>query len=165
MAVTVEDGSVVANADSYLSVADADSYFTEHGSPSEWTGATTGEKEAALKYATIWLDSNFQWYSEVYSTSQVLEWPRKAFYDSDGRAVGGENNMPQALLDATAETALEWLKESFTSAASAIRRERIGSAEVEYATTSGQKKVIGFVKKMVRKLGRPSSTNIRVVKG
>ncbi len=36
MALIVEDGTGLANAESYLSVADADAYFLAHGNPSDW---------------------------------------------------------------------------------------------------------------------------------
>jgi len=164
MTITVEDGTVVANADSYLSVAAADTYFTEHDSPSEWTGATTPGKEAALKYATRRLDNSYKWYSCIISTSQVLGWPRASFVDSEGRSIGGASIMPQALLDATAELALEHLKTSLNEAVSNKRRERIGSSEVEY-TGGGAKMNYAYVTAMVSELGRPKAAGGRVRKG
>ena len=164
MSITVEDGSVVSGANSYLSVADADSYFTEHSSPADWSGATTGEKEAALKYATLWLDNNQKWYSCIVSTSQVLDWPRKSFVDSEGRSIGGSNVMPQALLDATAELAIEYIKSNFVEATENIRRERMGSSETEYSG-GGPGMDYSFVVLMISELGRPRTSGIRIVKG
>lgn len=164
MTITVETGAVVANADSYLSVADADTYFSGHGSPTTWTGATTAEKEAALKYATRWLDSNYKWYSDIYSTSQVLGWPRVAYTDHDGRSVGGLSVMPQDLLDATAEMALEYLSNEFVSSTQGISRERIGSAEVQYSGGSS-KRTYTYVAGLLINLGVKRGSNRRVRKG
>lgn len=165
MALTVEDGSVVSGAESYLSVADADTYFTNHGSPSDWTGATTAAKEAALRYATRWLDQNFTWKSNIYSTSQVLDWPRIAFYDDDDRTIGGVNNMPQELLDATAEMALAHIQESLVEPGNNIYRERVGSAEVVYNGAGGSKKSYHFVSRMLHRLGRPSTSQVTLKRG
>lgn len=165
MALTVEDGSVVSGADSYLSVDDADVYFSKHSSPVEWTEATTAQKEAALRYATQWLDINFTWESDIYSTAQTLDWPRVAFYDDDDRTIGGVNNMPQALLDATAEMALEYLKGSFVEGSTGIKRERIGSAEVEYAGSSGGQRSYGYVTRLLHKLGRSKATQVTLRRG
>ena len=41
MALTHEDGTGKADAESYLSVTDADTYHTAHGDPAAWSGATT----------------------------------------------------------------------------------------------------------------------------
>ena len=164
MTMIVEDGTVIANANSYLSVAAADTYFTEHGSPTDWSDLTTGDKESALKYATKWLDNNYKWYSCIISTSQVLDWPRKAFTDSEGRSIGGSGIMPQDLLDATAEMALEQTKSSLVESSANVRRERIGSSEVEY-TGSGSSRSYAFITLGISELGRPRKSGIRIRKG
>lgn len=165
MALTVEDGTVVSLAESYLSADDGDTYFSKHGSPSEWTSATLAQKESALRYATTYLDSQFDWRGEIYSTLQVLDWPRTVFYDDDGRSLGGSGNMPQALLDATAEMALEYLKDNFVEGTTNIKRERIGSAEVEYTGAGSSSKNFLFVAKILRRIGKPRANQVRVRRG
>lgn len=164
MTIVVEDGTIVANADSYLSVADADTYFTGHGNPSEWSGLTTAEKEASLKYATKKLDQLFKWYGNIEDTTQVLGWPRTAFYDSEGRTIGGTGIMPQALLDATAEMALEYSQDDFVASSTNVARERIGSSEVQYAGNASTKSYT-YVTALVSELGVRKSSRRRVIKG
>lgn len=163
MTLTVETGAVVANADAYISLTDANTYFTNHGSPSDWTGATDANKEAAIRYATKWLDGYYKWYSDILDTDQVLAWPRAAFTDEDGRSVGGEDVMPTALLDATCEMALEHLKDGFVESSTGVKRERIGSAEVEYAGSHGSRNY-KYVNKLVRQLGVPRSKAGKVIR-
>jgi len=76
MALTVEDGTGKANADSYISQTDADTYFSNHDSPTAWTGLTSDQKDAALRYATTALDGLFAWEGFVVTSTQALGWPR-----------------------------------------------------------------------------------------
>jgi len=76
MAFVVEDGSVVEDANSYVSVGEANAYFTDRGITA-WTG-TDAVKEAALIRATDYLDMRF---GENFIGDKVLEshsvaWPR-----------------------------------------------------------------------------------------
>lgn len=105
MTLIVEDGTVIANAESYISVAEADTYWTNHGDPASWTDATTIQKEVALRYATSWIDVNYKWRSTLLEEAQVLDWPRGLFVDDDCRTRGG-TTIPQELKDAEAEMAL-----------------------------------------------------------
>ena len=164
MTITVEDGTIVANADSYQSVAGADAYFTEHGDPSTWSDATTAAKEGALKYATRWLDNNHTWYSCIISTSQVLGHPRAAFTDTEGRSIAGPDTMATALLEATAEMANEHLQTAVNESVGNKRRERIGSSEVEY-TGAGATRAYAYIHGIVSELGRKKSAGRRIRKG
>jgi hypothetical protein len=107
MALVTEDGSGKSDAESYLSVADADSYHTTHGDPSDWSGATTAEKEAALRLATQYLDATYdgRWSGVKFSADQALSWPRDSV-EVDGYVLSA-SDLPQQLLDATAEAALK----------------------------------------------------------
>src|SRR4051794_29732341 len=113
MALIVEDGTGLATADSYLSLADANIYFTNHGSPVEWTGAADAAKESALRYAARWLDGKFTWIGLLVQGTQSLEWPRiqglayKDTIDWEGRVY---DPVPQKVKDAQCEVALAHLK-------------------------------------------------------
>ena len=48
MAIIVEDGTGLANANSFISVAGADAYWAEVTTPALWNAANTAAKEAAL---------------------------------------------------------------------------------------------------------------------
>ncbi len=152
MALVVEDGSIVAGAESYLSVTDADTYWTEHGSPTAWTGATTAGKEAALRYATQWIDDNFSWTGLIVSSAQVLDWPRQSVYDDQGRLVA-DTIIPQKLKDATAEMA----KNNIDSALAAtqarggdVKSEKVDVIEIVYMDWASPGVDYPYVEDMLR---------------
>lgn len=81
MALVVEDGTGLPNAEAYSSVADADTYHAGHGAPAAWTASTTAEKEDGLRigcgeymqpvYGTLW-----KGHKNDVDTNQALDWPR-----------------------------------------------------------------------------------------
>lgn len=123
MALVVETGAGVAGADSYISVADADTYFTEHGSPSTWTSASTAEKESALRYAAVWVDDH-AWLSTLVSATQALAWPRNGFTDHKGRT-WLSTQVPGDVVDAQCEAALAHLAGDGLNAAPAAALQEI----------------------------------------
>lgn len=104
MSLVVEDGTGKTDAQSYVSLADANAYHTTRGNTA-WTG-TDAEKEAALIRATEFLDGRLfcRWPGLKYSTTQALEWPRIDALDSDGEDIS--ESVPAGLVKATCEAAL-----------------------------------------------------------
>lgn len=118
MSLIVEDGSIVANAESYLSVADADTYHSLRGNTS-WAGTSpatsTSAKEAALRKATEFINNEYygRWKGELVDEDQSLAWPRNyAINDETGQYYDSES-IPLLLKRATAEMALIALTEEF----------------------------------------------------
>jgi hypothetical protein len=74
MALIVEDGNGLANAESYVSVADCTTYCTAHGLTA-WTGADA-VKEVALRNATQYIDTNYSFKYDKTYVDQALEFPR-----------------------------------------------------------------------------------------
>jgi len=103
--IVVETGVGLTNANSYLSVVDADTYHANHSGSTVWSGAAEADKEKALRLATQYLDVKYTWKGLKKLRTQVLSWPRHDVYDSDGHHVSN-NAIPQALKDACAELAL-----------------------------------------------------------
>ena len=140
------------NADSYVTLLEAETYWVNHGNPSDWDTASTPELESALRYATQYLEQNFTWYSTIYDVSQSLSWPRRPYWDSQGRPVAGDGVIPWQVKDAVCELALEYLKDDFTSSDTEnIQSETIGAASVTYAT--GSKKTYPYMRMMLRDFG------------
>ena len=82
MALIVEDGTGLDTAESYISVADAETYCTAHGLTA-WTG-TDGVKEAALRNATQYIDTMYNFRSAKSYYAQALEFPRQMWdWDDD----------------------------------------------------------------------------------
>jgi hypothetical protein len=74
MALIVEDGTGLDNAESYVSVVDCGTYCTAHAL-SAWTG-TDAAKESALRNATQYIDTNYSFKYEKTYVEQALEFPR-----------------------------------------------------------------------------------------
>ena len=108
MALIVEDGSGKADAESYLSVADADTRIAALPSPpASWTGATTAAKEAALRDGTRYLDLLYgsRWRGRKTDRDNALGWPRFRARDDD-EYLYDSDDIPSALEDATAQAAV-----------------------------------------------------------
>lgn len=167
MALTVETGAIVAGADSYQSLAAADTYFTNHGSPSEWEDATDPVKESALRYATRWIDSTLTWRGEIVDNDQVLDWPRAGVYDDENRLVASDS-IPQILKDATCEAALEHLRSALNvglDRGGAIKRRRVeGAVETEYMDGAPGERVRRFVADLLTPYLAASPAGLRLVR-
>jgi hypothetical protein len=109
MALVVENGTGLSNANSYQSVAGADAYHATHSGSTVWSGSTTPQKEQALIIASQYLDIVYgrQYVGSKMSRLQGLLWPRVGVTDIDGFGYGS-NEIPQAVLDATSEAALRY---------------------------------------------------------
>ena len=110
MPLVVEDGTGKTDADSYLSVTDADTYNTNHSASAAWIAAAEAVKEKALRLATQYLDVRYagRWKGYKSTDAQALAWPRivaekEDCYDS---AYYAHDALPVVLKDATAELAL-----------------------------------------------------------
>lgn len=104
MALVVEDGTGKTTAESYIAVADANTYHTARGN-STWTGED-GVKEAALRKATAYLDGRYRdrWRGKRSTKDQALAWPRLGGVDSDGYGIDPDS-VPAAVAYACAELA------------------------------------------------------------
>lgn len=92
-----------ADANSYLTVEEADAYHAARLHNTAWTTAPTPNKEAALQWATRTLDRE-EWVGLRVSIAQGLRWPRYEVYDQDDMYVD-PTAVPKFLKDATAELA------------------------------------------------------------
>jgi hypothetical protein len=96
-----------ASSNSYITVADATTYFDNRLDASDWTAATADNKAAALITATSWLDT-VEFYGDRSATTQALKWPR-----TDVTCDGVEATasfIPREIKDATCEAALALLR-------------------------------------------------------
>jgi len=137
MALVVEDGTGKTDAESYVSVADTDAYWTAHGAPTSWSGASTAEKEEALRMATQYLDLvyHLSWIGRRISNTQALDWPRYGVTTPDWYIVESDT-IPSRLEDATSELALRHLTETDgllpdVSTERGVKRESIRVGEIE----------------------------------
>lgn len=80
---------LTVGTDSYVSLDEADAYFSARNAPDAWMAATAAQKEEALRYATRFIDSSFEFLGYLQDTDQALKWPRYSIYDDDGRVYEG----------------------------------------------------------------------------
>lgn len=133
MSLTVEDGTGLAGADAYASIATVDAYATARGLTA-WTGEDS-VKEAAIREATVYLDASYSWKGAIEVETQALSWPREGVTDKEGREVDG---LPQRVIDACCELAVMKLSAALvTSQTSAeIASVSAGSVSVSYVNGS-----------------------------
>jgi len=142
MAIEVEDGTSKTDSDSYISVADADTYLAIYTTRTDWDSATTANKEIALKRATQYLDNMYgaRWKGIRSDEDQALDWPRYGVTDHDGYGWDSDE-MPTELLNATCEIADRIIDGDNPMAdqsdTSTIRKQKVKAGpveeEVEYA--------------------------------
>ncbi len=102
MTLIVEDGTGLSTANVYISQADADTYHSDRNNTA-WAALSSTEKNAALLYATQYLDANYSWRGDVVNDNQALGMPTEGGYDDQGREI---ENLPARVGYATAEMAL-----------------------------------------------------------
>lgn len=84
MALIVEDGTIIEDAESYLSVDDADAEIAKRGGNSSWDSLTLTQKEVQLRLCTEYMDDNYNFSGSIVSSDQELCWPRSGTkYDTD----------------------------------------------------------------------------------
>lgn len=143
MSITVETGAGIVNANSYAEVADADTWIADNGANASWAAASPAQKEAALKEATRYLDTVYDWKGLiVYPTlagsdyGQETAWPRSGVQDDEGRTVPN-NLIPRTLKAALYLLAIESLAGTLITSdvtnPGFVKKEKLDVLEVEYS--------------------------------
>lgn len=127
MAVTIVATAGGATANSYCTLAQANTYHEERLHIDDWTNASTSKKNSALVWATRILDEVMNWYGYKNSSVQALRWPRSSIYDQDGYPVTS-SAIPIFLREATAEFARHLIIEDRTLE---TNRDTIGYKKME----------------------------------
>lgn len=82
MAATIDATLSGTTANSYVTLAEANTYFETAPDSATWTDKTTDQRNRALISATRWLDS-LSFYGSRCTDTQALSWPREN-YKVDG---------------------------------------------------------------------------------
>jgi hypothetical protein len=97
MALIIEDGTGVAGADSYVTVAECEAFAVKYYGAS--LAGSTAKKEAALRRAALFMDS-LPWKGHrTFGRNQGLAWPRKDVTDGEGQEIS-EGEIPEEIKDA-----------------------------------------------------------------
>lgn len=152
MPLIVEDGTGLANAESYLSVADLKSYADARGR--SYAGKADTALENALRIATNYVDTKWRYKGDRATALQALEFPRTSLIDWSGYSITG---IPGRLKNATAELALKSLTDDINAdqdRGGKVVSESVGSVSISYAADAPAGRVytlaMGFLQPYIR---------------
>jgi len=153
MALVVEDGTGRADAESYASTADADTYHSNLGNVA-WAALQDAQKEQLLRAATQFMVRTYRprWKGFRMSTTQTLDWPRMGCFIDDiaafpsTRFIGQYlymvpvNVVPDQVKEACMELALIALTTPLITSVvnRTTSRVKTGSVDITFAPGSGQ---------------------------
>lgn len=167
MALTVEDGTGLAGANSYVSETDFDTYCDDRGI------TTSGDAEAALIRGTAWIDNTYRARFPGYRLkyrAQALEWPRANAYDSACNLVASDA-VPVEVVNATCEAAIRELTEAGSLAPDLDRGGQIkelgaGSVRIVYGANAPNTTTFQIIDGILAGLlGSTSGFTARTVRG
>ena len=150
MALVVEDGTGLANANAYISESFADTYHSDRGNAA-WGSLSSTVKEQLIIKATEYLDATYDWIGQIKSDDQALGWPRKGdVKDKDGRDL--KDQVPTAVKRACAELALIGNDGSLvenTDRSSFVTKEKVDVLEVEYSSSAPTSTQYNYVNRLL----------------
>lgn len=113
MALTliVEDGTGVSGANTYCSLAAANTYHAGRLWAEKWQEADIADQERALVMATKLLDQYCEWRGGRTVDREFPAWPRSGMYDRAGVLIDPAS-MPLCLVEATAELARRLIEDN-----------------------------------------------------
>lgn len=136
MAIVIEDGTGKSDAEAYISVTSADTYFSGRGD-TVWTALTTAAKEAALRKATDYMLATYglRWAGIRKTDTQALDWPR--YYvprrQTNGTIYIEDDIVPVVVQRACAELALRASADDLAPDVGAqVKSETVGPISVTY---------------------------------
>lgn len=145
MAIIVEDGSIVAGANSYVSEAELTAYAAERGI------TLSGTEEALLIKATDYLET-LEYIGDKKTADQDLQWPREnvridGFQFPDDE-IPKELKHAQMSLAASIDAGVD----PMATIGRATKREKADVLEVEYMDNASSTAIITSVQRTLRKL-------------
>jgi len=134
--LVIEDGTVVAGANSYYTLASADDYFDTRGN-STWVDYDEDAKIYAMIKACQYME-NLNWKGVKSLSDQELVWPRIGMEDEDGYAIDSDE-IPKRIKWGQAEIAYRYildteLETDISAGAGSVKSEQVDVIKVEYFT-------------------------------
>ena len=134
----VESGNGDSNADSYIDVAFADSYFLKRGI-TQW--ATLTNREQLIIRAMDYIENNYTYQGTKLISTQALQFPR---------LINGETVYSIAIKNALCELALKSNEDDLLADTDKTTiREKVGALEVEYDPNQDNTKSYNYVNKLL----------------
>lgn len=141
MPLVVENGSGLANAESYISVTDATTYHANRGNAAWAALASDTIREQLLRKATDYMVEVYhqRWAGRRVTSTQALDWPRDFVPMRDGPGAAWtvtyypNNAVPALVAQVCAELALKAAAGPLMpDETQALKRKKVGPVEVEY---------------------------------
>lgn len=151
MTITINATPADSTANSYVTLAEANTYMEAHLQASIWSALDDEKKKAALVAATRLLDTE-QFAGRRSHQQQSLSWPRTYVYDYDAYPVEG---VPQKLKAAQIEYAIWNLTEEDRLAGS-FELETMESVEIgpiKYKIRNGASTTPDFIEDLLEAIG------------
>lgn len=161
MAITIipEDGTGLATANSYISLAEAESYFESHLYGTAWDSALDAIKDKALAQATRLLDASTNWIGNKKTREQRLQWPREEV-EHDGFFLESDI-VPNEVKNATAEMASLFITNDLTAEVDQNDLAGIslgkGALEIDFNGNRKKRTIPLHIDDLLRGLGRVST--------
>jgi hypothetical protein len=174
MPLIVENGTGLATAESYASVAEADTRLAAYGFTA-WAALATAAKETALRVATDYMVNSYRtrWKGYRVKTTQALDWPRNYVEIPDAltSSYGGATYYDSTIVPAEVKAACIDLAYKTTQGVElapdldqAQKRVKVGPIEVEYDTAGNQATVFRAVESKLRPLLNGGGAMARLVR-
>ncbi len=151
MALIVETGALVAGAESYASVAYANSLHILLGNES-WSNLDTSVKEQSLRKATQYMQSKYfsMWQGRKRDDDQSLDWPREGVVIFGTNSLVANSIIPNEIKNACCLLALRASAATLVSDKErAVKREKVDVLEVEYSEFDTSEKVYSEIDYML----------------
>ena len=165
MALVIEDGTNVANADSYITIAEYNTWADARFTAGRTTAPATDAAAEALIYRAMdyFEAQSFQGY--IANDGQALQWPR-TWVTIDSFAVGA-NEIPKEVKNSIYELAYGEEKSygSLDAIERKIKKEKIDVIETEYADNSSSSTLNIAVPNDMKKLLAGGGSGFMVSRG
>lgn len=174
MALVVEDGTGLANADSLVSVSQIDAYSAAHYESTHvlsiaWAALISGNKDIKARQGYAWMEEHLgrSWRGVRASDTQALDWPRADVEDIDGNALDNDE-IPNAVQNLQCEMSMRAAYEDIRpdldeDAAKTQEAVSVGSLSVSTSYMGGAtgEKDYVFARRMVARYLQPGDRLIR----
>jgi hypothetical protein len=169
VALIVENGSGVADAESYASVAYCTTYHAARGNAAWASLASDAIREQCLRKATDYMVQVYRssWRGFRKLTTQSLDFPRDSMLvDSGTQSYYLENTVvPTEVKNACAEFALKSsAEELYPDQERRVLEETVGPITTKYEPFSAQKKSYSAIEAMIAPYLNLQGVNVRLVK-
>ena len=138
MALVIENGQGLSNAESYVDVDYVDAYFLKRGL-TQWASLTN--REQLIIRAMDYIENNYTYQGAKLVSTQALQFPR---------LINGETVYPIALKNALCELALKANSgDLLQDTGKTTIREKVGTLEVEYDANQDDLTSYNYVNKLL----------------